>query len=134
MYLDRFTAQAGPGLVVVHGYGNVLSRTLGEGETIEVEPGGFLFKDATVGIDLATHSLSPDDGGAKQAAKGIASRGLAGIKAARALKKQGIGGLLSGDVMSAASGVFTGPGITLMRLTGPGRVGIQSMYRAQETS
>jgi hypothetical protein len=63
-----------------------------------------------------------------QGARSIASRGLAGLKAARALRKEGIGGLLSGDVLQTASGLLTGPGITLMRLSGPGRVGIQSMY------
>ena len=30
--------------------------------------------------------------------------------------------------LQAAAGVLTGPGITLMRFTGPGRVGIQSMF------
>jgi uncharacterized protein (AIM24 family) len=36
--------------------------------------------------------------------------------------------------MQAAASLFTGPGITLMRLTGPGRVGIQSMYFHRETA
>ena len=31
-------------------------------------------------------------------------------------------------MLQQAGGVLTGPGLTLMRLTGPGRVGIQSMY------
>ena len=129
MYLDRFKANDGPGLLVMHGYGNLFERTLGEGETIQVEPGGFLYKDAAVTVEAVTHKLVPENSsGLAQGAKSIGSRGLAGLKAARALKKEGIGGLLSGDVMQTASGMFTGPGITLMRLTGPGRVGIQSMY------
>jgi uncharacterized protein (AIM24 family) len=132
MYLDRFRAEGGPALLVLHGYGNVLERTLGDGESIEVEPGGFLYKDAAVAVETVTHKLTQGDPGAPtalQGAKSLASRGLAGFKAARALRKEGLSGLLSGEVMQAASGILTGPGLTLMRLTGPGRVGIQSMYR-----
>ena len=33
---------------MLHGYGNVFERTLAEGESIQVEPGGFLYKDASV--------------------------------------------------------------------------------------
>jgi uncharacterized protein (AIM24 family) len=131
MYLDRYQATDRPGLLVLHGYGNVFERTLAEGETIQIEPGGFLYKDAAVQVEAVTHKLNPggaEGSSALQGAKGLASRGLAGLKAARALKKEGIGGLLSGDVMQTASGILTGPGITLMRMTGPGRVGIQSMY------
>jgi uncharacterized protein (AIM24 family) len=137
MYLDRFVAQGTAGLLILHGYGNVLERTLGEGETIEVEPGGFLYKDAAVVMAIATLSLAPEGANQKvQAAKGIASRGFAAIKAARQLTKggDGIGGLLSSGGLQAAAGVLTGPGMTLMRLTGPGRVGIQSMYMHRETA
>ncbi len=132
MYLDRFVASASEGILLLHGYGNVFDRTLAEGESIQVEAGGFLYKDSSVTIEMVTHKLTPGDGaatGAKQAAKSIASRGLAGLRAAKALRQQGIGGILSGDVLQTASGVVTGPGLTLMRLTGPGRVGIQSMYQ-----
>lgn len=136
MYLDRFVAtgaEGAAGILVLHGYGNVFDRTLRPGESIEVEGGGFLYKESSVSIEVATHKLTPagDDGGssAKQAARSIASRGLAGFRAARALKKEGLAGILSGDVLQAATGVITGPGLTLMRLTGPGRVGIQSMYQ-----
>jgi uncharacterized protein (AIM24 family) len=133
MYLERFRAPDGnPGLLVLHGYGNVFERTLAEGETIQIEPGGFLYKDASVQLETVTHKLTsgdPDGSGSVQGAKGLASRGLAGLKAARALRKEGLGGLLSGNVMQNAAGVLTGPGITLMRVRGPGRVGIQSMFR-----
>lgn len=132
MYLDRFVATDGSGLLMLHGYGNVFDRTLGDGESIQMEPGGFLYKESSVSMEPVTHKLVPDSGpgasGAAQAAKGVASRGLAGLRAAKALRREGLGGLLSGDVLQQASGVLTGPGITLMRLTGPGRVGLQSMY------
>jgi uncharacterized protein (AIM24 family) len=130
MYLDRFRAEGAPGLLLLHGFGNVMDRTLADGETIEIEPGGFLYKTASVRYELSSYKLVPEgSSGSTQAAKGFASRGLAGFKAARALSKQGIGGLLSGDVMQQASAILTGPGLTLMKLTGPGRVGVQSMYQ-----
>jgi uncharacterized protein (AIM24 family) len=132
MYLDRFRAAGRAGLLLLHGYGNVLERTLGEGEFIQVEPGGFLYKSSSVGVETVTHKLTAGDSpgsGAVQGARSLASRGMAGLKALRALRKEGIEGALSGDVLQAAAGVMTGPGLTLMRLSGPGRVGIQSMYR-----
>ena len=135
MYLDRFVAQNGPGLLLLHGYGNVMDRTLGEGETIEVEPGGFLYKESSVRIEVVTHKLVPEGtSSAGQAAKGLASRGLAGLRAAKALRKEGLQGILSGDVLQQASGIFSGPGLTLMKMTGPGRVGIQSMYQHHGTA
>ncbi len=135
MYLDRFVAQSGPGILVLHGFGNVMQRELGEGESIQVEPGGFLYKDSSVTMEIVTQKLTGegDDGGGGggvQAAKGLATRGFAGIKAARAALKGGgdkIGGLMSG--LQAAAGAATGTSMTLMRLSGPGRVGIQSMYK-----
>jgi len=48
MYLDRFVAHQGPGLLLLHGFGNVFERRLADGERIQVEPGGFLYKDASV--------------------------------------------------------------------------------------
>jgi uncharacterized protein (AIM24 family) len=137
MFLDRFVAQGATGLLILHGYGSVLERTLGEGETIEVEPGGFLYKDAAVTMAVTTISLTPEGANqGVQAVKGIASRGFAAIKAARQLTKggDGIAGVLSSGGLQAAAGVLTGPGMTLMRLTGPGRVGIQSMYMHHETA
>jgi uncharacterized protein (AIM24 family) len=48
MYLDRFVTQGYPGLLLLHGNGDVFERVLGPGERILVEPGAFLYKDATV--------------------------------------------------------------------------------------
>ncbi len=130
MYLERFRADRGPGLLMLHGFGNVMDRTLASGETIEIEPGGFLYKEASVAYELSSYKLTPEGAsGAAQTAKGLAGRGLAGLRAAKALKKDGLSAILSGDVMQQASAIFSGPGLTLMKLTGPGRVGIQSMYQ-----
>ena len=84
MYMDQFIAQQGPGLLLLHGYGNVFERTLQPGESILVEPGAFLYKDASVQMTVETQNLK--------------------------------------------TGLFGGGGLNLARMTGPGRVGIQSMY------
>jgi len=83
MYMDRFVTTAEPGLLLLHGYGNVFERTLGVGERILVEPGGFLYKDSSVQMDVQQQNVKT--------------------------------GLLR-------------HGMYLAEMTGPGRVGIQSMY------
>ena len=47
-FIDSFE---GSGLIALHGYGNVFEHVLAPGETIDVEPGGFLYKDASVRLD-----------------------------------------------------------------------------------
>lgn len=47
-FIDSFK---GPGLLALHGYGNVLERELATGEQIDVEPGAFLYKQASVKMD-----------------------------------------------------------------------------------
>ena len=84
MYMDRFVTTGEPGLLVLHGYGNVFERQLGQGESILVEPGAFLYKDSTVTMDVEQQKIK--------------------------------------------TGVFGRQGLFLARMTGPGRVGIQSMY------
>jgi uncharacterized protein (AIM24 family) len=48
MYIDRFVSAQYPGVLMLHGNGDVLQRTLGRGERILVEAGKFLYKDASV--------------------------------------------------------------------------------------
>jgi uncharacterized protein (AIM24 family) len=84
MYMDRFVTTSTPGLLILHGYGNVFERRLAAGESIMVEPGAFLYKDSSVTMDVEFQRLS--------------------------------------------SGFFGGTNMSLARMTGPGRVGIQSMY------
>ena len=48
MYMDRFITQNYPGLLLLHGYGNVFQKTLAPGEKMLIEPGGFLYKDSSV--------------------------------------------------------------------------------------
>src|SRR6266699_2167250 len=52
MYMDRFVTHNEPGLLLLHGYGNVFQKTLQHGEKIMVEPGGFLYKDSSVTMNV----------------------------------------------------------------------------------
>src|SRR5689334_24099529 len=90
MFMDRFVTAGESGLLLLHGYGNVFQRMLKAGESILVEPGGFLYKDASVTMNVE-------------------------------MQKFGVG-------------FFGGAGLALARLTGPGRVGIQSMYKHHKSS
>ena len=89
MYMDRFVTTSTPGLLILHGYGNVFERRLAAGESIMVEPGAFLYKDSTVTMQVEFQKLS--------------------------------------------TGFFGGANMSLARMTGPGRVGIQSMYVHHKT-
>ena len=84
MFMDRFVTTSAPGLLILHGYGNVFERMLKPGEIILVEPGAFLYKDSSVTMDVQPQQLT--------------------------------------------TGLFGGTAINLAKMTGPGRVGIQSMY------
>ena len=89
MYMDRFVTTNTPGLLILHGYGNVFERRLAQGESIMVEPGAFLYKDSSVTMDVEFQRLG--------------------------------------------SGLFGGTTMSMARMTGPGRVGIQSMYVHHKT-
>jgi uncharacterized protein (AIM24 family) len=83
MYMDRFITQNYPGLLLLHGYGNVFQKTLAPGEKMLIEPGGFLYKDSSVVMNTVQMDIKT----------GMMRRGM-----------------------------------YLAEMTGPGRVGIQSMY------
>ena len=84
MFMDRFVTSNQPGLLMLHGNGNVMERTLRPGEKILIEPGGFLYKDSSVSMNAVQMPLK--------------------------------------------TGMFGRHGMYLAEMTGPGRVGIQSMY------
>ena len=57
MYMDRFVTTSTPGLLILHGYGNVFERRLKPGESIMVEPGAFLYKDSSVTMQVEFQKL-----------------------------------------------------------------------------
>jgi len=83
-FIDKFHGHKGDGILWLHGYGNVFEKVLAAGETIDVEPGGWLYKDPGVRMETTMARLS--------------------------------------------TGVFAGFSLVLNRFTGPGRLGLQSMY------
>lgn len=83
-FMDEFTCGSTPGILWLHGYGNVLEATLGAGEYLDVEPGAFLYKDRGVTLESKVQGLR--------------------------------------------AGLFGGASIVWNRFTGPGRLGLQTMY------
>jgi uncharacterized protein (AIM24 family) len=83
-FIDKFHAAKGDGILWLHGYGNVFEKVLAPGEQIDVEPGGWLYKDPTVRMDTNVQRLS--------------------------------------------TGLLAGVNLVTNRFTGPGRLGLQSLY------
>ncbi len=63
LFIDQFTCQGGEGMVVLHGYGNVFEKMLAPGETLDVEPGAWLWKDPSVQMTVTTVAGSQRGGG-----------------------------------------------------------------------
>jgi uncharacterized protein (AIM24 family) len=83
-FIDKFHGHKGDGILWLHGYGNVFEKVLAAGESIDVEPGGWLYKDPGVRMETTMAKLT--------------------------------------------TGMFAGFNLVLNRFTGPGRLGLQSMY------
>jgi uncharacterized protein (AIM24 family) len=83
-FIDKFACPQGGGILWLHGYGNVFEKVLGSGEQIDIEPGGWLYKDP--GVRMETH------------------------------------------MQTLSTGFMAGMNLVMNRFTGPGRIGIQSMY------
>jgi uncharacterized protein (AIM24 family) len=84
-FVDRFQASNHEGVVWLHGYGNVFEKVLAAGEQIDIEPGGWIYRDESVRMEQQIYGLR--------------------------------------------TGIFGGSGrLIFNRFTGPGRVGVQSMY------
>lgn len=85
-FVDTFSCTGRDGGIVwLHGYGNMFEVTLDAGQQIDIEPGGWVYKDPGVGLETVAQGLS--------------------------------------------AGLFASNGtLAFNRFTGPGRVGLQSMY------
>ncbi|HLJ61097.1 MAG TPA: AIM24 family protein [bacterium] len=57
-FIDTFTCTKSDGILWLHGYGNVFSLTLGAGEQIDIEPGGWIYKDRTVQMQTIFQKVS----------------------------------------------------------------------------
>jgi len=57
-FIDTFSCPQQEGILWLHGYGNVFEVTLAPGEQIDIEPGGWIYKDRTVQMDTMFQRLS----------------------------------------------------------------------------
>jgi uncharacterized protein (AIM24 family) len=81
MFMDRFVTTNTPGLLILHGYGNVFERTLKAGESILIEPGAFLYKDSSVQMNVQMQQLSTGlFGGTAMSLAQMAGPGRVGIQ------------------------------------------------------
>lgn len=83
-FVDKFYCSEGEGILWLHGFGNVFEKVLAPGEQIDVEPSGWLYKDASVKMETKVQNIS--------------------------------------------TGLLSSMNLMMNRFTGPGRIGIQSMY------
>src|SRR5258708_34021012 len=58
MFMDRVVTSDQPGVLLLHGYGNVFERVLRPGESIMLEPGAFLYKDSSVTMNVESQKLT----------------------------------------------------------------------------
>ena len=56
-FIDRFQATSHEGVVWLHGYGNVFEKTLDPGEQIDVEAGGWVYRDESVAMKQTVYGL-----------------------------------------------------------------------------
>jgi uncharacterized protein (AIM24 family) len=57
-FIDTFTCLRNEGIVWLHGYGNVFEMVLGPNEQIDIEPGGWIYKDRTVQMQTIFQKFS----------------------------------------------------------------------------
>ena len=83
-FMDKFRATDGDALVWLHGHGNVFLVQLDEGEQLDVEAGGWLYKDP-VGQARSDHdgARRPASSAAAASSPGTASPAPAGSRSRR---------------------------------------------------
>jgi len=57
-FIDTFSCPQREGILWLHGFGNVFEVTLAPGESIDIEPGGWVYKDRTVQMQTMLQRLS----------------------------------------------------------------------------
>lgn len=57
-FIDVFTCARNEGVLWLHGYGNVFELRLGPGEQIDIEPGGWIYKDRSVQMQTILQKVS----------------------------------------------------------------------------
>lgn len=57
-FIDTFSCPNQKGILWLHGYGNVFEVALSAGESIDIEPGGWIYKDQSVKMETVFQRLS----------------------------------------------------------------------------
>jgi uncharacterized protein (AIM24 family) len=57
LFIDTFVCKYGQGVLWLHGYGNVFDVFLQPGEMIDIEPGGWIYKDCSVQMQTQFQGL-----------------------------------------------------------------------------
>src|ERR1700674_2912979 len=93
-FMDKFRATGGDALVWLHGHGNVFQVQLMDGEQIDVEAGGWLFKDPTVRLEAVTMGLKTGifGGGGKLTWNRFTGPGRLAIQTLFIAPLEGVGG------------------------------------------
>ncbi len=58
LFMDKFRAKHGDGIVWIHGNGNAFAIDLEQGDKIDIEPGGWLYKEQHVKMEPHTMGMS----------------------------------------------------------------------------
>ncbi len=122
IYEDRFTAAGdAPGLLLLHAPGNTFIRDLAAGETMLMKPTALLYRDVTVTAHL--HLEYPNSNTAGQLLTGLL--GMA--------KSELVGNLFGSRIDRMTGSSWSNRNVWL-RLIGPGRVAMQSVFEREEES
>jgi uncharacterized protein (AIM24 family) len=57
-FIDTFSTPNGPGVLWLHGFGNVFEVTLAPGEQLDVDPGAWVYKDSSVAVDMHSNTMA----------------------------------------------------------------------------
>ena len=57
-FIDTFTCASAEGILWLHGYGNVFELTLGPGDQIDIEPGGWIYKSRSIRMETIFQRVS----------------------------------------------------------------------------
>ena len=83
-FVDEFFAADQEGVVWVHGYGNVFEKRLDAGESIDIEPGGWLFREHSVQMSQEVYGFKTGllGGGGNMVFNRFTGPGLIGLQSA----------------------------------------------------
>jgi uncharacterized protein (AIM24 family) len=118
-FVDRFTAPAGEAVVWLHAHGNAFEVNLAPGEVIDVEPGGWIYREDSVGYSQQLFGLKTGilGGGGNLVFNRFTGPGRVGLQSgyysgeaavAGAAGGAGVGGLLGGAGGAARGGAVGG--------------------------